>query len=220
MELHIIIFFPDTERKKYIGALGIYCTNNSKGCAWNGQLRNLQYHIRENSRHGECQFEVVRCRYLTCSVKLTRNALEYHEDKCHLRACQCNYCGFEETYRTWVLQKYELDHYKYCPGYPVPCPKKCDAAMRIPRRQIEGHLKYYCPLQVIECKLRWTGCTETHLRKDTEKHFANNIAIHFTLLARVCQELKTENAELKKQNLELKGSVRELKGKIRRSELQ
>ena len=150
-------FFPDTERKKYIGALRIYCTNNSKGCAWNGQLRNLQYHIRENSRHGECQFEVVRCRYLTCSVKLTRNALEYHEDKCHLRAYQCKYCGFEETYRTWVLQKYELDHYKYCPGYPVPCPKKCDAAMRIPRRQIEGHLKYYCPLQVIECKLRWTG---------------------------------------------------------------
>ena len=84
-------FFPDTEKKKYIGALRIYCTNNSKGCAWNGQLRNLQYHIRENSRHGECQFEVVRCRYLTCSVKLTRNALEYHEDKCHLRACQCKY---------------------------------------------------------------------------------------------------------------------------------
>ena len=191
--------FPDADRQRYIRGLQVYCSNKKDGCTWKGELKNLSGHINKGKREGDCQFQVVECRYwngLTrwgCAVKMKRADLANHEEKeCKVRPYTCQYCGYEGTYGYITIF-----HYDDCPRYPVTCPNKCDPKKTMPREEVDAHIKNDCPLEPVACELCWAGCTARPQRKDIEQHITRNQIQHLTLMAKACGELKKENAELK-----------------------
>ena len=185
--------FIDADRQRYICGLQIYCTNKKHGCNWKGELQDLSTHIAESLRDGECQFGFATCRHDGCHVEDHRIQLDAHEkNDCPERPSICQYCGLKRSH----TEMSNSNHYDTCPRYPVPCPNKCDKTM--PRKDSKAHIKNECPLQQVECDLSWAGCTVTTLRKDIQAHIASDPAHHIAILARVCKELKDENAELKK----------------------
>ena len=192
--------FPDTNRQRIVSGLQVYCSKD--GCTWKGELKNLSGHINKDKRVGDCQFEVVKCRYWNgllywsgCNVKKKRADLVNHEEnECLLRPYTCQYCEKKDTYRVITG-----GHYKHCPKYPVPCPNECDPMKTMPREEVEAHIMNDCPLQPVECELCWAGCTARPQRKDIEQHITSNQLQHFKLLAKACKELKKENAELRKE---------------------
>ena len=216
--------FPDADRQRIISGLQVYCSNKKDGCTWKGELKNLSGHINKGKREGDCQFEVVECRYWDgssiwslCYAKMKRADLANHEEnECHRRPYTCQYCGKKDTY--WNIT---IFHYKKCLRYPVTCPNECDPKKTMLREDVDAHIKNDCPLEPVACELCWAGCTARPQRKDIEQHITSNPIQHFTLLAkacgelskrcdelsRTCGELKQENAELKKSNLELKGII-------------
>ena len=218
------IIFPAANRQRIIGGLQVYCSNKKDGCTWKGELKNLSGHINKDKREGDCQFQVVKCRYYDdlsiwgyCDVNMKRADLANHEEnECPERPYTCQYCGYKGTY--WIITDY---HYDECPKYPVTCPNKCDPKKTMPREEVDAHIKNDCPLEPVACELCWAGCTARPQRKDIEQHITSNQIQHLTLLAkacgelskrcdelsRTCGELKQENAELKKSNSELKGII-------------
>ena len=229
--------FPDASRQRIIGGLQVYCSNKKDGCTWKGELKNLSGHINKGRRVGDCQFQVVKCRYWKClpllsccRVKMKRADLANHEEnKCPERPYTCQYCGHKDTY--WDITN---DHYDECPRYPVTCPNECDPKKTMPREEVDAHIKNDCPLEPVACELCWAGCTARPQRKDIEQHITSNQIQHLTLLAKACgklsircNKLEEENAELKKSNSELKEEskksnleIKKLKGIISRNELQ
>ena len=210
--------FPDANRQRIIGGLQVYCSNKKDGCTWKGELKNLSGHINKGWREGDCQFEVVRCRYwsyMRCNAEMKRADLVNHEENnCPERPYTCQYCGSISTY-----DYITLSHYNRCLRYPVTCHNECDPMKTMPREEVDDHIKNDCPFEPVACELCWAGCTTRPQRKDIEQHITSNQIQHLTLLAkacgelskrcdelsRTCGELKQENAELKKSNSELKG---------------
>ena len=191
--------FPDADRQRYISGRQVYCSNKKYGCTWKGELKNLSGHINKGEREGDCQFEVVRCRYYDglpfqghCSVNMKRADFANHEEKkCPLRPYTCQYCGDKDTY--WVIANY---HYCECPKYPVHCLNKCDPKKTMPHEEVKAHKKNDCPLAPVACELCWAGCTARPQRKDIEQHKTSNQVQHFTLLAKACGELSIRCDEL------------------------
>ena len=210
--------FPDTNRQRIIGGLQVYCSNKRKGCTWKGELKNLSGHINKGKREGDCQFEVVKCRYWDgnpsfrgCNVKMKRADLANHEkNECRRKPYTCQYCGHEGTY--WYVINL---HYDACPRYPVPCPNKCDPKKTMPREEVKAHIKNDCPLEPVACELCWAGCTARPQRKDIEQHITSNQIQHLTLLAKACGELSKTCEDLKKENAELKKELKETKTRNR-----
>ena len=215
--------FPDADRQRIISGLQVYCSNKKDGCTWKGELKNLSGHINKYKREGDCQFEVVRCRYWgrfpllgSCTVKMKRVDLANHEEKeCQRRPYTCQYCGNKDTY--WEITG---GHYDWCRRYPVTCRNKCDPKKTIPREKVDAHIKNDCPREPVACELCWAGCTARPQRKDIEQHITSNQIQHFTLLAKACRELKKENAELKEETKKSKLEIKKLKGIISRNGLQ
>ena len=211
--------FPDTNRQRIISGLQVYCSNKKNGCTWKGELKNLSGHINKGKREGECQFEVVKCRYwggLFCSVKKKRADLANHEEnECPFRPYTCQYCGHKDTY--WNITYY---HYNKCPRYPVTCPNKCDPKKTMPREEVDAHKKDDCPLEPVACELCWAGCTARPQRKDIEQHITSNQIQHLTLLAKACGELSIRCNKLEEENAELKKSNSELKEESKKSNLE
>ena len=218
------LIFPDADRQRYIRGLQVYCSNKKDGCTWKGELKNLSGHINKDKREGDCQFEVVECRYYydsfsifgKCTVNMKRADLANHEEnECPNRPYTCQYCGKKDA--CWYTTYY---HYDECPRYPVTCPNKCDPKKTMPREEVDAHIKNDCPLEPVACELCWAGCTARPQRKDIEQHITSNQIQHLTLLAKACKELSKTCAELKKENAELKESNSDLQGIITRNGLR
>ena len=209
--------FPDANRQRIISGLQVYCSNKKYGCTWKGELKNLSGHINKDKRVGDCQFEVVKCRYYDlsfwpgCEVEMKRADLVNHEEnECPNRPYTCQYCGDEDTY--WYTTYY---HYNKCPRYPVTCPNECDPKKTMPREEVDAHKKNTCPLEPVACELCWAGCTARPQRKDIEQHITSNQLQHLTLLAKACGELSKMCEDLKKENAALKKELKETKTRNR-----
>ena len=209
--------FPDADRQRIIGGLQVYCSNKKDDCTWKGELKNLSGHINKDKREGDCQFEVVKCRYWKgwstsdCDVKMKRADLANHEEnECDYRWYICQYCGEEDVY--WEIT---FLHYNKCPRYSVPCPNKCDPKKTMPREEMKAHIKNDCPLEPVACELCWAGCTARPQRKDIEQHITSNQIQHLTLLAKACRELSKKCEDLKKENAALKKELKDTKTRNR-----
>ena len=67
------------DQRKVLG-LKVRCSRKKDGCQWEGELRHLDHHERE-----ECMCALVECRY-SCGVRLPRRQLVEHErDLCPQR---------------------------------------------------------------------------------------------------------------------------------------
>ena len=214
--------FPDTDRQRIISGLQVYCSNKKDGCTWKGELKNLSGHINKGKREGDCQFEVVKCRYWgsdvftgCCNVEMKRADLANHEEnECTSRPYTCQYCEDKTTHFRMTA------HYKCCPKFPVTCPNECDPKKTMPREEVDAHIKNDCPLEPVACELCWAGCTARPQRKNIEKHTATNIVRHFKLVAKACGELNKRCNKLEEVNAELRESNLELKEIISRNGLK
>ena len=67
--------FPDGRSNARIQSLKIMCANNSDGCEWQGELRNLEEHRTQCQKEKiPCNFQEIGCRVLVC-----RDSVKEHE---------------------------------------------------------------------------------------------------------------------------------------------
>lgn len=190
---------PNKDRLRIIRGLKVYCSNNEAGCSWKGELKDLSVHIRRGCREGECQYEIVECRYRQCNVKKKRIELDEHEiHDCIHKPQHCQYCG------ALYHQAVSSEHYELCKKYPMPCPNNC-SSQTLPRENLMSHLME-CLLEPVDCELSWAGCSDRPLRKDVKEHMVDNLSGHFSLLAVACGGLKEENKVLREEINALKGT--------------
>ena len=135
------VTFPNKAVDREIKCLRIYCTNEEKGCEWQGELNYIKNHLRNDEG---CQFEEVQCSN-ECGRMIQRRYLTSHvEIECPRREVNCQYC-----HDTGEHQFIEGQHKEECPKLPLPCPNKCEVRP-IPREDMEKH-RAECQLEVIDC---------------------------------------------------------------------
>lgn len=49
------------------------------------------------------------------------------------------------------------NHFYRCPRFPVSCPNRCDPT-KIPREDIESHVREHCPSVSVPCTFHHAGC--------------------------------------------------------------
>ena len=88
--------------KKEIDALMVACSGKARGCDWKGFLKGFEQHAETCTR-------ILRpCKY-GCGVKLTNEALPYHEEnQCTERSVTCELCNLLMQYRELT------DHLQTC----------------------------------------------------------------------------------------------------------
>ena len=133
--------FLNKQLDREIKSLRIYCTNREKGCAWQGELNNINNHL--GNRRG-CQFKEVNCSN-KCGKMIQRQYLAIHvETECPHRKVNCQYC-----HDTGEYQFIEGQHKEECPKLPLPCPNKCEVGS-VPREHMEAH-RGLCQLELVNC---------------------------------------------------------------------
>ncbi|XP_074642015.1 TNF receptor-associated factor 4-like [Tubulanus polymorphus] len=124
---------------------------------------------------GTCSYEVTWCEN-KCGAKLQRRFLGNHmRNECHKRLAICRYCGKEFVYETLQTHQYS------CPRFPVSCPNRCDLS-KIPRDDIELHIKEKCPATIIPCPFVEHGCSYKAPRFNMEKHVDESSKTHLSLV--------------------------------------
>ena len=74
------------------------------------------------------------------------------------------------------------DHWPKCQRYPEICPNKCSEGA-IERRFLQHHVKEDCPLQEIEYKFSYVGCTVKVKHSVIKEHLDSNKDEHLGQLA-------------------------------------
>ena len=182
--------------KREIDDFEIRCTKQGLGCQWVGELSSLQTHL--DSDNG-CGYVEVQCSN-KCGAKMKRKELKAHLGRqCPLRKIQCQYCHYEDTYRT-ITSK----HYGECPHYPLPCPNKCGTT-GIRRADMDNHHSR-CELEPVECPFREAGCKVKVVRKEFDSHMSGNQQNHLLVLLGAYQETKRklDESQTKLHNTSLK----------------
>ena len=160
-----------------IRALHIYCTNKKEGCDWQGELNNINNHLR--STNG-CLFEEAECPNRGCIIVLKRQLLTTHVEMCVHREVSCQYCNEKGRH-----QFINSQHKEKCPKYPLSCPYRCGKD-NIPRDELEEHTSR-CSLVKIQCEFHSVGCKAMIARKDMEEHNREMTSEHLRLSVSVHQ---------------------------------
>ncbi|XP_076331692.1 TNF receptor-associated factor 4-like isoform X2 [Tachypleus tridentatus] len=134
---------------------------------FNGEM--LEGHV------GSCQHEPVFCEN-KCGMKIQRRFVTNHRmNECSKRLVPCRYCQKEFVYDT--LQ----NHTSKCPRYPLPCPNRCEP-LKVPREDMEAHLKEQCPSITLQCAFREMGCKFKGPRFALEQHMEESANSHLVLM--------------------------------------
>ena len=69
-------YFQDTRINREISSLNVYCTTKSEGCSWQGNLKDIDTHIKE------CPNQVIKCPYhdIGCKTEMKREMMDQHVD--------------------------------------------------------------------------------------------------------------------------------------------
>ena len=197
-----------------INGLRVYCINQTEGCEWLGDLKDLDRHLNTSNRTNGCQYVEVTCLF-NCSAKIKRHLLEFHEKtSCPYRPFSCKYCGKKGT-----CSEIKNVHYQTCLYYPIQCPNQCHHIGKgIPRSYMDDHLQQYCPKQPVECEYSSLGCKVELKREDLPDHRAAFATEHNTLIIRqlmdICISLQNENKVLKKDLEQTNSQIENIQIKI------
>ena len=217
----------DYQLKNKIESLKVYCPMSPRrdGCKWVGPMGGLEAHLNLGQMEGKCKSVQVMCP-LGCGMNVLRGDLGIHtNNSCNQRQFECIYCGFQDSY-----EKITLEHYRECLEHPVGCPNHCHMP-GIKRHQLEDHLSLECPLRVIPCEFRHSGCDERFIHKDLAIHLKEDMPKHLRLLSLKCKALEESKAEveekcsqiegvcmtLQREMLKISADLAELKVEVKRS---
>jgi len=163
--------FPNIQADREIRSFHVLCTNEERGCEWQGELNDIDNHL-ENS--DGCQFEDVTCAN-GCGKILQRQYLTSHvETECPGRFVVCPLC-----YMTGPHKFIEGEHEEQCSKLPITCPNLCKVA-KITREDMEAHRKE-CPLEIVQCEYHNVGCEERMTRKRKRNHEEEKMEEHLLL---------------------------------------
>ncbi|GAB6029628.1 hypothetical protein CHUAL_005366 [Chamberlinius hualienensis] len=124
---------------------------------------------------GSCQYEPIYCEN-KCGSKLQRRFMSTHRlAECIKRLAPCRHCVKEFVFDTMQA------HHAKCPRYPVNCPNRCDM-VKIPREDLENHLKEQCPSIVIPCAFKEMGCHFKGARGSLNVHIEENAKQHLLMM--------------------------------------
>ena len=162
--------------KHQVERLKVRCPNKGTGCSWRGELGCLDRHLNKSSLRGECQHVAVACPNL-CGQRVQRRNLEGHKaNDCPMRKFTCTYCAHEGTHQEIIK-----DHWPVCERYPLECPNNC-GKRRIERQHLPNHFEV-CPLQLIQCKFDYAGCTDKVQRQEMQSHVDSSVKAHLQMVA-------------------------------------
>ena len=187
--------FPDKRLMLSLYGYKVYCSFKTKGCAWQGELRQLQHHLnaspaQTDKRLEGCQYVELPC--LHCCEPIQRMNLQVHEsDQCPKRPFTCEYCkDFNSSYN-----EVTTNHWSECGYYPILCPMGCGQS--IERKNFHSHIDSTCTYKRVECEFAKVGCTVKLPRKDMPAHLTEGLGQHMSLLLLNQTNLQAENERLK-----------------------
>ncbi|XP_076344553.1 TNF receptor-associated factor 4-like isoform X1 [Tachypleus tridentatus] len=150
---------------------------------------------------GSCQYEPVYCEN-KCGLKLQRRFATSHRlNECMKKLVTCRYCEKEFLYDT--LQ----NHTAKCPKYPLSCPNRCEPT-KIPREDMEVHLKDHCPSVTLHCAFRDMGCIFKGPRFSLDEHLEESTRFHLILMCNLVSRQQRQISTLQNalENLTLNTS--------------
>ena len=151
-------------------------------------------------------------------------SVDQHVNSCPKRPCQCDFCGFKDTYEVVTN-----DHSPVCVKYPEPCPNQCEIGT-VPRCDMEKHLTQ-CPLQLVECEFAQAGCREKiprqnlscHMEEGAQCHLLSMSLFNLNLTRELHQKMDEKDRQivtLQEQNRELQQQNEELQQQGKQTEKQ
>ena len=180
----------------------VFCSKKESGCAWEGELGQLDQHINSNPKHLRCSYTIVACVY--CNKLHQRHEIERHQTSlCLRRPFTCDMC---QKYRS-TYEDVATNHVPVCKCRLVLCPNWCGAD-NLQHQHLEEHMLIHCPLSYVECEFSDAGCDAKLHRKDLRSHLTDNIVTHMSLLATENRKLKLQ---LQKQSQEISRQESQLK---------
>ncbi|XP_065903082.1 TNF receptor-associated factor 4-like [Dysidea avara] len=162
---------PNKQADREIRSLYVMCTNNERGCEWQGEVNNINNHLLNDNG---CQYMDINCPN-ECGKLLQRQGLTSHvEADCSRRKIECQYCNIRGEH-----QFIENKHKEQCSKLPLPCPNDCQVGT-ILREDMEAHRKE-CPLEMIQCQYHNVGCEVGIVRNKRKAHEEESTEEHLQL---------------------------------------
>ena len=192
--------------KRDIRALAVKCSNEERGCDWEGTLGSLEEHVTK------CEFTLIPCPN-ECKddeervQQLMRKDFASHlETECPNRDYECEHCGEKGTYADIQV------HHATCEEKIVSCPND-DCTDTIERQNHQKHLDT-CIFTEVSCKYRSLGCDVKMKRKDIPEH-ENEDKLHLHM---ALDKIVTMDADITKALRKKKSFVFRMRDFVKRKE--
>nr|XP_039270868.1 TNF receptor-associated factor 4-like isoform X2 [Styela clava] len=141
---------------------------------------------------GNCPMESVHCEN-KCGAKMLRKYLARHSTgDCPKRPTKCPHC--DKDFNFDILKT----HFGNCPRYPISCPNRCDV-LKIPREELEIHMKEHCKAAVTACPYKEVGCKHKCPRYHLDRHLTENQNVHMRTMFELVRTQKRQIETLQKQ---------------------
>ena len=171
-------YFRDIRIEREIFHLKIYCNNKNKGCSWQGNLKDVDTHIKE------CPNQLVTC--VKCNDIMQRHRLKFHNvSECLQRYYRCLHCNASGTYMVMISS-----HLEECPDLDLNCPNK-GCKYKIKRRYMGFH-QQICTKAVIKCPYHDIGCQMEMKREMMDEHVETSNHTHLQLAVKKIREITEE----------------------------
>jgi len=130
-EFQIDKIVDDRNMRDIINELEIYCSSKDKGCTWEGEVREMSYHLQET-----CNYTLFPCK--NCSVPIMRISANFHELTCAGSMITCPTCSWKGP------RSDSVKHIQDCQFKEVDCElKEFGCNVTVQRCKLQEHL--YAP---------------------------------------------------------------------------
>lgn len=163
----------------------LYCSNTDKGCTWEGQVKDYQFHITN-----ECPKQLLKCSMIGCNQEVPREDFKTHLVNCNYRNVDCEFC--KESFPFIQLES----HYESCPKYLIECPQQC--SILIQREALSHHVEKECNFTKVNCCYFSIGCSCIVQKNDLENHKKEYFNQHLDLILQsIYNQTKKTNERFK-----------------------
>ena len=196
-------FAPNKRAHRKIMALSVFCTMKQNGCDWEGDIKDLENHVKE-----DCKHVYIPCTNGCGQLQIKKGHLDNHlNNECPNREYSCPHCNYKGTYK-FVTSVHAVE----CSYTPVKCPNKCGVEGE--RADMEMHIQEHCQLQYIQCTFHLTGCDEKFRRDNMNKHMEENLQKHLdslpNMLLKMSEDIKSLEEKASIQLIEEEKKSRDL----------
>jgi hypothetical protein len=181
---------PQSNYYESLYNLNMKCVNYNLKCLWTGKYKDYKDHI-----NNQCPKETINCPNKGCVIKLKREEMNKHINKCEYHNTYCNKCLTKMT----LLEK--KTHKSFCPREEIECPQGCGESFE--REDFSMHKKK-CPNTEISCPYKSFGCKDKYPRNKRDERLMKDAYKHLDLTANIILDLKKKISKMEKEIDQLK----------------